>query len=149
LTALEVITTSVATKDVRTALADISAMFNITPATDVITMGTRPVQAAFASYRLGNGSGLGFMESTDENSPVSRFIKRRGEGLFSVTLRVDDLAATLTHLHALGVEAVMAENITLTDAHIGGRHIDHGLINFIRPGPKTHGLVFELVETSD
>ena len=62
-----------------------------------------------------------------EGSSVAAFVERFGGGMHSVGLQVDDLAATLRRLEALGVEVA---------AHIGPD------IVFTRPG-ATAGLVFE------
>jgi len=53
-----------------------------------------PIQAKFnrMPLELGNGRAyLSMMESTAPDSPIDKFIKARGEGLFSLSFKVPDL----------------------------------------------------------
>ena len=53
-----------------------------------------PIQAKFNRMPLELGSGKAFlsmMESTSPDSPIDRFIKTHGEGLFSLSFKVPDL----------------------------------------------------------
>ncbi len=53
---------------------------------------------------FGHGTGrVELLEPTRPDSPVARFLERRGPGLHHVCLRVDDLAATLMRLEATGI----------------------------------------------
>jgi methylmalonyl-CoA/ethylmalonyl-CoA epimerase len=55
----------------------------------------KPIQAKFNRMPLELTSGgktfLSMMESTTPNSPIDRFIKARGEGLFSLSFKVPDI----------------------------------------------------------
>ncbi|MBB6143240.1 methylmalonyl-CoA epimerase [Silvibacterium bohemicum] len=46
------------------------------------------------------------LEPTSEDSPVGRFLKKRGEGLHHVALQVEDIASTLATLKAQGARLV-------------------------------------------
>jgi methylmalonyl-CoA/ethylmalonyl-CoA epimerase len=52
------------------------------------------------------GGRIELLEPTSEESPVGRFLKRRGEGLHHVALHVGDIAATLATLKAQGARLV-------------------------------------------
>jgi methylmalonyl-CoA/ethylmalonyl-CoA epimerase len=52
------------------------------------------------------GSRIELLEPTSEDSPVGRFLKKRGEGLHHVALHVEDIAATLEALKARGARLV-------------------------------------------
>jgi methylmalonyl-CoA/ethylmalonyl-CoA epimerase len=52
------------------------------------------------------GGRIELLEPTSEDSPVGRFLKKRGEGLHHVALQVEDIAATLATLKAQGVRLV-------------------------------------------
>jgi len=56
-----------------------------------------------------NDSRIELLEPTSEDSPVGRFLKKRGEGLHHVALHVDDIAGTLQALKAKGVRVVSDE----------------------------------------
>jgi methylmalonyl-CoA epimerase len=49
---------------------------------------------------------LELLEPTAPDSPIARFIEKRGPGLHHVTLRVDDLHAALARLKARGVRLI-------------------------------------------
>lgn len=46
------------------------------------------------------------LEPTQEDSPVGRFLAKRGEGLHHVALHVDDISAALETLKAQGVRLI-------------------------------------------
>jgi len=46
------------------------------------------------------------LEATSEDSPIAKFIAKRGEGLHHVSVRVDDLASTIEALKRNGVRLV-------------------------------------------
>jgi methylmalonyl-CoA/ethylmalonyl-CoA epimerase len=55
------------------------------------------------------GSRIELLEPTSEDSPVGRFLNKRGEGLHHVALHVDDIAATLQALKARGARLISEE----------------------------------------
>jgi methylmalonyl-CoA/ethylmalonyl-CoA epimerase len=61
------------------------------------------VRAAFVPV---GGPALELLEATDEQSPIARFVARRGPGLHHVTLTVDDLAGVLDRLKQQGVRLI-------------------------------------------
>ena len=81
-------------------------------------------------------SRIELLEATSEESPIARFISKRGEGLHHVSLRVDDLSATVEQLKKNGVRLISDE------IKIGaGGH----LYVFIHPS-STGGVLLELTE---
>ena len=82
------------------------------------------------------GSRLELLEATSDDSPIARFIAKRGEGLHHLALRVPDLAAAAERLRAAGARLV-EENIQ-TGAG-GHRYI------FVHPS-SAGGVLLELVE---
>jgi methylmalonyl-CoA/ethylmalonyl-CoA epimerase len=51
-------------------------------------------------------SRLELLESMEEDSPIARFIEKRGEGLHHICFQVEDIAAELEKLKAAGVRLV-------------------------------------------
>ena len=49
---------------------------------------------------------LELLEATSPDSPIGRFVQRRGPGLHHITLRVDDLDAALAQLRTRGVRVL-------------------------------------------
>ncbi len=81
-------------------------------------------------------SRLELLEATSDDSPIARFIAKRGEGLHHLSIRVPDLAAAVAKLKADGVRLVSEEIKTGAGGH---RYV------FVHP-QSTGGVLLELVE---
>jgi len=65
-----------------------------------------PSQQVRARFVPVGESRLELLEATAPESPIARYIDRRGPGLHHITLRVDDIAAALARLTARGVRLI-------------------------------------------
>lgn len=81
-------------------------------------------------------SRLELLTPTDPESPISRFLEKKGAGLHHVALEVDDIDAWLDHLKGLGVELI--DQVPRAGAH-------HTRIAFVHPR-STGGVLVELVQ---
>ena len=79
---------------------------------------------------------LELLEPLSENSPIAKFIAKRGEGLHHVSLRVPDLAAAVERLKKDGVRLI-SEEIKIG---AGGHHYV-----FVHPS-SAGGVLLELVQ---
>ncbi|MFN8176919.1 MAG: methylmalonyl-CoA epimerase [bacterium] len=52
------------------------------------------------------GGDLELLQATDPEAPVAKFVAKRGAAIHHVTVRVQDLAATLEQLAAAGVDLI-------------------------------------------
>ena len=87
------------------------------------------------AHFVGTGiTGLELLEATSEESPIARFIGRRGPGLHHITLRVDDLVQMLDQLRERGVRLI-------DEAPRAGA--EGALVAFIHPS-SAHGVLVEL-----
>jgi methylmalonyl-CoA/ethylmalonyl-CoA epimerase len=77
---------------------------------------------------------LEILEPTADDSPIARFISRRGPGMHHVALRVDDIVAALAELKGRGVRLI-------DEAPRPGAH--GSLVAFIHPS-SAHGVLVEL-----
>lgn len=82
------------------------------------------------------GVHLQFVQSARDDSPIERFIERRGPGLHHLGIAVRDLDAALDHLRGEGVEL-----IDESPRRGGGGH----RIAFVHPR-GTGGVLIELIE---
>jgi methylmalonyl-CoA/ethylmalonyl-CoA epimerase len=64
------------------------------------------------------GGRIELLEPTTAESPVGRFLKKRGEGLHHVALQVQDIVATLGTLKAQGVRLVNEQIQTGAGGHL-------------------------------
>lgn len=77
---------------------------------------------------------LELVESLSPESPIGKYIDKRGPGLHHVALRVNDIHAAIARVVAAGVRMIDQEP----------RRGAHGsLIAFVHPG-DTHGVLVEL-----
>lgn len=79
-------------------------------------------------------SALELLEATAPDSPIAKFVEKRGPGLHHVALRVDDIRAALAELKARGVRLIDEEPRP-------GAH--RSLVAFLHPA-ATHGVLVEL-----
>jgi len=79
-------------------------------------------------------SSLELLEPTADQSPIARFIEKRGPGIHHLTLRVDDIRAALAELRERGVRLI-------DEAPRAGA--EGSLIAFIHPA-STGGVLVEL-----
>src|SRR5262245_62842337 len=77
---------------------------------------------------------LELLEATAEDSPIAKYISRRGPGLHHITLRVDDIRAAMAELKARGVRLI-------DESPKPGAH--GSLVAFIHPA-SAHGVLVEL-----
>lgn len=87
-----------------------------------------------ALLRVG-GSQLEFIQPTDPESGVARFVERRGEGVHHICFEVEDLPGALDRLDGAGIDLIDRTP----------REGLSGDIAFIHPG-ATRGVLIELVD---
>ena len=76
------------------------------------------------------------LEAIRPDSPIGKFVAKRGEGLHHIAVQVDDIEASLAQLKAAGVRLI-------DEAPRKGAH--NTRVAFIHPA-GTHGVLLELVE---
>jgi methylmalonyl-CoA/ethylmalonyl-CoA epimerase len=81
-------------------------------------------------------SRIELLEPFSEDTPVGRFIARRGEGLHHICYEVDDLSSKIDDLRSRGVR--------LLDGY-PRRGVEGKLVAFLHPA-SAHGVLVELVE---
>ena len=81
-------------------------------------------------------SRLELLEPTRPDSPIEKFMSKRGEGIHHIAVRVDDIEEALERLKAAGARLI-------DSAPRRGAHDTR--IAFIHPS-STHGVLLELVE---
>jgi methylmalonyl-CoA/ethylmalonyl-CoA epimerase len=90
-----------------------------------------------AAFRLGDGR-LELLEGTEGDSPIARFIAKRGAGIHHLALAVPDLPEALRRLEKDGVRLIDRE------PRLGA---GNERIAFLHPS-STAGVLIELIEES-
>lgn len=94
-------------------------------------------QRVRAHFVQAGSTALEILEATGDDSPITRFVTRRGPGLHHITLRVDDLVAALAELKQRGVRLI--DEVPRSGAE-GAR------VAFIHPS-SAHGVLVELKDS--
>ncbi len=118
----------IAVKDIDHAVEQYRALLHQEPAS-TSTRGT--LRTAFFDFE---DSSLGFLQDDDPDSPVGRFIARRGEGLYYVGLHSDDPTAVVGELRD--------EEVRLVGDPGPGAEVTHtsGMV-FIHPSVASGALI--------
>ena len=104
----------------------------VSPPEDVASQRVRAhfIEAGQASLEL--------LEATADDSPIARYVAKRGPGIHHIPLRVDDVAAVLARLKARGVRLI--DETPRPGAH-------GALVAFIHPA-SAHGVLVELTQAA-
>ncbi|HVG22715.1 MAG TPA: methylmalonyl-CoA epimerase [Thermoanaerobaculia bacterium] len=97
---------------------------------------TQKVNTAFLSV---GDSNLELLEPTSPDSPIARFIEKRGEGIHHICLRVDDIESHLERLKAAGYRLV-------NESPVPGAHGCR--VAFLHPSAG-NGVLIELSEKAE
>ena len=77
------------------------------------------------------------LEPTSDDSPISKFLEKRGPGIHHIAVEVDDIEASLAQLKAKGMRLI--DEIPRVGA-------EGCLVAFVHPA-ATNGVLLELVQT--
>jgi methylmalonyl-CoA/ethylmalonyl-CoA epimerase len=91
------------------------------------------IKTKIAFFPVG-GSTIELVEPMDPESPVAKFIQKRGEGIHHICLGVENIEAALRHYESQGIELLNKTARKTPD----GR-----LVAFLHP-KSTHGVLIEL-----
>lgn len=97
------------------------------------TVESEQVRVAF--FRLGEAK-LELLEPTSPESPIARFIEKRGEGIHHIALRVEEIEAGLEGLEAAGIRLIHDRPKTGANG---------AQVAFLHP-KSTQGVLYELCQ---
>jgi methylmalonyl-CoA epimerase len=98
-----------------------------------------PSQGVRAHFLRVGSAAIELLEGTAPQSPISRFLARRGPGVHHLTLRVDDIRAALAQLKTRGVRLVDEEP---------REGAEGALVAFVHPS-AAHGVLVELKQARE
>ena len=84
-------------------------------------------------------SRIELLEPTSDDSPISKFLEKRGGGIHHIAVEVEDIAAELEKLRSKGVRLI--DEVPRIGA-------EGCLVAFVHPS-ATNGVLLELVEVGD
>ena len=122
----------IAVHDIEETMKFFNEVFDI-PTSEVIELPDQGIRGALLSV---GQTRLELLQPTSADSPVGRFLERRGEGLHHLAMNVDNITEKLEILRSKGLELVDVEP----------RSGLSGTIAFVHPR-SVHGILTELVQT--
>ena len=84
-------------------------------------------------------SRIELLEPISEDSPISKFLEKRGGGIHHIAVQVDDIKASLAQLKSKGMRLIDES------PRIGAEGC---LVAFVHPA-SANGVLLELVQTAD
>jgi len=82
-------------------------------------------------------SRIELLEPTSEDSPISKFLEKRGGGIHHIAVEVEDIEASLAKLRSQGMRLIDEK------PRVGAENC---LVAFVHPA-STNGVLLELVQT--
>lgn len=122
----------IAVQDLQKSIPLFEQLLN-TPCYKTETVEREGVNTAF--FQTGE-SKIELLEATNPDSPINKYISKKGEGIHHIAFDVDDIHAEMKRLSALGFEL-------LSDEPKDGA--DNKLICFLHP-KTTNGVLIELCQ---
>jgi methylmalonyl-CoA epimerase len=86
---------------------------------------------------------IAFVADVSGTGPVSKFLEKRGEGLYELCLRTADLPAAIEHMKQGGITFVSEEPHVLRDYEWRGEIFSEVRVVFVHPA-SSHGVLIEL-----
>ncbi len=91
---------AIAVNDVESAVKQYREAFGITDV-EFETIETEGVKVAI--LHLSNGR-IELMQPTNDNSPIKKFLEKKGEGLHHMALETDDIEGEVTRMEGCGIQ---------------------------------------------
>lgn len=141
---LEILTVNLAVKNLDQAMEKFRTLgFDMHPPN---SMPEPPVQITDVSMPVGASGHLSIIAALDPSSPVARFLDKRGEGLYSIALRVDDLRGLMESWSAAGIEWVLPEPHEFPQGTPCVNYVaEQFLGNWVKPS-SSFGVLLEIFE---
>lgn len=141
---VEFLTVNVATKDLDQAVGKYRAMgLETLPPSH---MPEPPAEITDVTVPIGPSGAISVIAATGPGSPVRRFLDRRGEGVYSIAVRVDNLEEVMAEWAAAGLEWVLPKPYEFPAGNPAARFVPEGLkVNWVKPS-SLHGVMLECFE---
>jgi hypothetical protein len=141
---LEFITVNIATRELNGTLAKWRALG--LASLPVVHLPDPPAEITDVTLPIGPAGAVSVIAPTRSGSPVQRFLDRRGEGAYSIAVRVDSLAEVMREWAAAGVGWALAEPYEFPPGSPAGRYVPERLLaNWVKPS-SLNGIMLEVFE---
>lgn len=139
---IEFLTINIASRD-GVALSEKYRSFGLA-ALSAFPMPEPPAEIVDITLPIGEQGAVSIISPTGPNSPVQRFIDKRGEGVYSLAVRVDDLDGAMREWP--GVSWVLDKPYEFASGNPAARYVPEKLrVNWIKPS-SLGGVMLECFE---
>ena len=122
----------IAVRDIATSNDLFSKLFNVLP----YKAETVEAEGVTTSFYQVNQTKIELLEATTSDSPIAKFLEKKGEGIHHLAFEVDDIVSEMKRLKA--------EGFTLL-SETPRRGADNKLVCFLHP-KETNGVLIELCQ---
>jgi hypothetical protein len=141
---LEFITVNIATRDLDGTVAKWRALG--LPTLPAVHLPDPPAEITDVTLLIDPAAAVSVIAPTGPRSPVQRFLERRGEGAYSIAVRVDSLTDVMQEWAAAGIEWALAEPYEFPLGSAAGRYVPERLkANWVTPS-SLNGVMLEVFE---
>lgn len=105
-----------------------------------------PAEITDVTLPIGPIGSVSLIAATGPGSPVKRFIEKRGEGVYSIAVRVDSLQEVMAEWGSAGMQWVLPKPYVFPKPHPAARYMVERLkINWVKPA-SLGGVMLEVFE---
>lgn len=141
---LEFLTVNVAVQDIDAATAKYKALG--LPTLPAHPMPEPPAEIVDVTVPIGPLGAVSLIAATGPGSPVKRFIDKRGEGVYSIAVRVDNLEEAMAEWSKAGFQWVLPKPYAFPAGNPAARYIPEKLlVNWVKPS-SMFGVMLECFE---
>jgi hypothetical protein len=141
---LEFITINVATRDLDGTVAKWRALG--LPSLPALHLPDPPAAITDVTLSIGRAAAVSVIAPTGPSSPVQRFLDQRGEGAYSIAVRVDSLAEVMREWALADIQWALTEPYEFPPGTSAGRYVPERLkANWVKPS-SLNGVMLEVFE---
>ena len=113
---------------------------------EVVEFRAENLELAMGGVWIGDGDfHIALVHDASGRGPVGRFLEKRGEGIYELNVRTNDLPAAIAHMKAQGLGFVSETPHVLPDYEWYGETWSELRIVFVDP-KTSHGVLIEVAE---
>ena len=134
---------TLAVTDIETAAQRLGGAFQ-SDADHVVEFADKGLQLEMGGIWVGDFR-LALVQDNSGSGPVGRFLERRGEGMYELNVKTNDLPAAIEHLKRQGMRFISEQPRILPNYEWHGEVFSELRIVFVDPA-TSHGVLIEVAE---
>lgn len=132
-----------AVRDLDAATRDISELLGLDVGPEIV-QAQPPEEVRYHNLSVHGRPFLALIAPATETSAIHRFLSRRGQAIYTISMRAPDVHAYADRVREAGLQMLFDEPKSVSDARIGATEINGASINWVRPQPAANRVLFEV-----